>query len=186
MKKTILNLFAGAVFIHVAATNASIHSEEKQNFYICEASLKKDGKEVMKNLITTYHPITYPSGINAMAYHYAETVASNCVYRPHHEKYNKKNVYYDTKRNSYIDICYKITNGVEEGVPGYAEFYLNRRKHIYSTNYMNLAFPLKLHGTEAQSTTLRGYTLSISCQDKMLTPIDQLWTQIKIHRDGKQ
>ncbi len=183
MKKFIL--VSTLVFIQSTfAAVVDLHPIEKKNYYICKTKLLKDGKELKQNLITTYHP---QKGVLQRDVNYSavKTQSSRCVYRPFYNDYNKDNVHFDKDENAFIDICFKIANGIYEGVSGRSEFYLSERRNTFSLNHLNLGSPLQLQGTEAQEITLKGYTLKVSCEDKMLLPTDQIWSKISKHRNIK-
>lgn len=157
-----------------------------ENFMICNVSISKNGEVLKKHLVTTYHPSKGVLQVGSTPYHYASTVVSNCVFQAFEEKYNKRKLFQDKKSKTYIDLCYKIGNGVEETKDGYAEFYLVQRpkKEMFKMNYLNLDQPLKVTGNDRQNKLVGDYEIDAQCENKMLSPIDELWSKIKKDRLG--
>ncbi len=180
--KTILTIAALSIGLNA---NANLPSTP-ENYMICQVELTKEGKTLSSHQITTFHPSRSVYQVGPRTYHYSATAASNCVSQPFNKKYNKEHLYREKRTKSYIDLCYVISNGVEEGRDGTADFYLARRsiKEIFKFDYLNRTNPLKVTGTDVNDQIIGDYEVKANCENKMLSPLDSLWTKIKKERLG--
>lgn len=159
--------------------------DQKRNYMVCNVSiLNKKDKVLSTHLITTYAPSSSVMQVGSTPYHYPEAVSSNCAFQVFNKAQHKKS--FHKASGNYLDICYKITNGVLETENGYAELYLVKRpvKNVVSLQYMNQDTPLKLNGTEKIERPIGDYKLKADCENKMLTPLDPIWAEIKKERLG--
>jgi hypothetical protein len=180
--KTILT---AATLLLSLNTQAALPSTP-ENYMICQVEINKDGKKLSSHLVTTFHPSRGIYQVGPTTYHYSATAASNCVSQPFNKKYNKENLYKERKTKSYIDLCYVISNGSLEGEDGIADFYLARRsvKEIFKFDYLNRGNPLNIEGTEENEQQVDDYEVSASCENKMLSPLDPIWSKIKKEKLG--
>ncbi len=156
-----------------------LFSQELENYMVCDVDIIKDGQIVSSHKVTTYSPLKI-AGDTSSAYHSSATAVSSCKLQAFNKKYNKKNIFKDGK--SFIDLCYKIGNGVSLDRDGHAEFYLVKRplKDIFLFGYLNRDNPLVLNGTEQKNQKInKHFELDANCENKHLLPTDNLWSEIK-------
>ncbi len=178
--KTLLIMTLLSIF---TSTYAVEHSKEKFNYMICEVELTNlKGKTLSKTLVSTYNPSSGVMNIGSEIYHYPETAVSACSSKAFDKKYNKKNFEYNWWSKKITDICFRITNGVHEDNDGYAEIYIAKRSvslKNFSLDYLNRNTPIILNGTMDSEDRIGDYIVKSSCQNKMLSVTDPLWSQIR-------
>ncbi|MGE3610812.1 MAG: hypothetical protein AB7I27_14570 [Bacteriovoracaceae bacterium] len=165
------------------------HQNELFNYEFCEVTILKDGEELSKNLLTTFRPSPMIRQFGDTTYHYPQVAVSHCFSEPLDDRFNKNNLYYIKKTKQYLDVCYRLSNGVQENKDGYAEIYLalqGTEKNLFRIDYLNQRSPIVLKGTEMKTQMINDYQVQVDCKNTMLTPTDSVWAQIKQHRLGKQ
>ncbi len=181
----VLYLVVFAMFTNYSfAENAHWLATKHENYMMCDVSIAVNDSIVKKHLLTTYLPTRGIYQAGDRAYHYSSTVVSSCQSQAFNEEYNKNNFYYNTNSNSFVDICFKINNGTYLDKDGYAEIYLAHRSKInyFQFNYLNRNKPIRITGSSTNSALIQNYYVKVSCKNTILSPYDQMWTDIRNNR----